>query len=113
MSRVCSGHVAIISSNFWPEPTGIGQTVTEFAEFLGSKGVLPQLALKRFFDFVVSLVGLVALVPHFAAIATAIRLGSHGPICFRQLRVGVGGHPLLDLQVSDHSSGCRGPEGPA
>ncbi|HSM15977.1 MAG TPA: glycosyltransferase [Gemmatimonadales bacterium] len=30
--------VAIISSNFWPEPTGISQTTGEFASFLAARG---------------------------------------------------------------------------
>src|SRR3989454_2818917 len=28
------GHIAIVASNYWPEPTGVSRTVTEFAEFL-------------------------------------------------------------------------------
>src|SRR5437879_5895520 len=34
-----SGPVAIITSNFWPEPTGISQTVTEFARFLADRNI--------------------------------------------------------------------------
>jgi hypothetical protein len=30
---------AIITSNYWPEKTGIGQVTTEFAEFLAAGGV--------------------------------------------------------------------------
>ncbi len=33
-----TGHVAVIASNYWPEPTGVSQTVTEFAEFLACSG---------------------------------------------------------------------------
>jgi len=33
------GRVAILTSNFWPEPTGTGQTVTEFARFLADEGL--------------------------------------------------------------------------
>src|SRR5947207_4648402 len=32
-------YVTIITSNYWPEQTGIGQVTTEFAEFLQSNGV--------------------------------------------------------------------------
>src|SRR5438552_12641690 len=28
------GHLAVISSNYWPEPTGVRRSVTEFTEFL-------------------------------------------------------------------------------
>lgn len=39
-----SGHVAIATSNFWPEPTGTSQTVTEFAEFLAQRGIQVRVA---------------------------------------------------------------------
>lgn len=52
---------------------------------------LPQLALKRVFDFVLSLAGLLVLAPVFGAIALAIKLDSDGPVFFKQQRVGVGG----------------------
>lgn len=39
-----SGHVAIVSSNFWPEQTGIAQTVTEFARFLANRGIIVRVA---------------------------------------------------------------------
>ncbi len=52
---------------------------------------LPQLALKRIFDLIVSLVGLLALAPVFGAIALAVKIDSRGPVFFRQQRVGVGG----------------------
>lgn len=53
--------------------------------------VLPQLALKRAFDLVCSVLGLVLLAPLFALIAVAIKLDSPGRVFFRQRRVGVGG----------------------
>ena len=31
--------VTIISSNYWPERTGIGQVTTEFAEYLAASGM--------------------------------------------------------------------------
>src|SRR6266853_2914754 len=34
-----AGHVAVITSNYWPEPTGISQTVTELTEFLAVRGL--------------------------------------------------------------------------
>jgi putative colanic acid biosynthesis glycosyltransferase WcaI len=39
-----SGHIAIIASNYWPEPTGTSQTVTEFAEFLARRGIHVRVA---------------------------------------------------------------------
>jgi len=44
--------------------------------------------LKRFFDFVFSAVGLLALSPFFLVIALLIKIDSAGPIFFRQVRVG-------------------------
>jgi len=44
--------------------------------------------LKRFFDFVFSAVGLLALSPFFFVIALLIKIDSAGPIFFRQVRVG-------------------------
>lgn len=44
--------------------------------------------LKRFFDIVVSALGLIAAAPLMAAIAVAIKIGSPGPVFFRQERVG-------------------------
>lgn len=50
---------------------------------------------KRFFDVVVSALGLVALTPLFLLISALIRVDSPGPILFRQLRVGLRGQPFL------------------
>src|SRR4051812_30486040 len=36
--------VAIITSNYWPERTGIGQVTTEFAEFLAAEGIAVNVA---------------------------------------------------------------------
>ena len=54
-----------------------------------------QRALKRALDVTVSLGGLVLLSPLFLAVSIAIRLGSPGPILFRQKRVGADGSVFL------------------
>ena len=36
--------VAIVTSNFWPEQTGIGQVTTDFAQYLSSRGVEVRVA---------------------------------------------------------------------
>ena len=36
--------VALVTSNFWPERTGIGQVATEFAQYLASRGIDVQVA---------------------------------------------------------------------
>ena len=50
-----------------------------------------QLVVKRATDIVISSVLLVALAPVFALVALAVRMTSHGPALFRQVRVGQGG----------------------
>ena len=50
-----------------------------------------QVAFKRAFDVVVSATMLVVLSPVLIAIAVAVRLTDHGPVLFRQQRVGLNG----------------------
>jgi len=54
--------------------------------------------LKRTFDFVMALAGLVLLSPVMLAIAVAIRMDSPGPVLFRQERVGRHGQPFRILK---------------
>jgi lipopolysaccharide/colanic/teichoic acid biosynthesis glycosyltransferase len=49
------------------------------------------MAVKRMFDVVGSALGLLVLLPVFVIVAVAIKFDSHGPIFFRQERVGLGG----------------------
>src|SRR6266571_102740 len=44
--------------------------------------------MKRWFDLILSLLGLIVLAPVFAAVAVAIKLESAGPVFYRGLRVG-------------------------
>lgn len=53
-----------------------------------------QVALKRTTDIVLSLAGMLLLLPVFAAVAVAVKLDSDGPVLFRQKRLGVGGRPF-------------------
>lgn len=50
--------------------------------------------LKRAVDILISLFGLLLLLPLLLLIATLIKLDSPGPVFFRQLRVGMGGKPF-------------------
>jgi exopolysaccharide biosynthesis polyprenyl glycosylphosphotransferase len=52
---------------------------------------LPQLALKRMMDVVLTLVALLVLWPLLVLVALAVKLDSPGPVLFRQRRAGVGG----------------------
>jgi len=57
-----------------------------------------QLVLKRFFDFVVALIGLVLLSPVFLIVAILIKLDSAGSVFFRQERIGKGGKPFYPFK---------------
>jgi lipopolysaccharide/colanic/teichoic acid biosynthesis glycosyltransferase len=50
--------------------------------------------MKRIFDIVCSGIGLLVLSPFFAALATAIKLESRGPVFYRGVRVGLNGKPF-------------------
>ena len=47
--------------------------------------------LKRLYDIIFALIGLILLSPFFAAIAMAIKMDSPGSVFFRQGRMGLGG----------------------
>jgi lipopolysaccharide/colanic/teichoic acid biosynthesis glycosyltransferase len=51
-------------------------------------------ALKRVFDFVVSLLAIILLSPVLAIVALAVKLDSQGPALFHQERIGKGGKPF-------------------
>ncbi|MGB4408164.1 MAG: sugar transferase [Sphaerochaeta sp.] len=58
----------------------------------GGVGVVREmfyLRIKRFFDFILSLLGLIILSPVFLVIIIAIKLDSKGPVLFKQKRVGI------------------------
>ena len=54
-----------------------------------------QVLFKRAADVVATILGLVLLSPLLLLIAAAIRLGSKGPIIFKQTRVGKNGRPFV------------------
>ena len=45
--------------------------------------------IKRLFDFILSLLGLIILSPIFLVLIVAIKLDSPGPVLFKQKRVGI------------------------
>ena len=47
------------------------------------------LKIKRFMDFILSLIGLIILAPVFLLIIIAIKIDSKGPVLFNQKRVGI------------------------
>ncbi|WP_228430848.1 sugar transferase [Baekduia soli] len=66
-----------------------GMTLLGVREFALSRS---SRLVKRAFDVVGALVGLVFLAPLFAVIAALIKLDSRGPVFFRQERIGRDGH---------------------
>jgi len=55
--------------------------------------------MPRIFDIVIAAVALVVLSPVLLAAAVAIKLGSRGPVLYRQRRVGLGGEELEMLKL--------------
>lgn len=58
-------------------------------EFSGTRWLI-----KSAFDRAVAALAIIALLPLFAAVAVAIKLGDNGPVLFRQTRVGKDGKPF-------------------
>jgi exopolysaccharide biosynthesis polyprenyl glycosylphosphotransferase len=56
-------------------------------------------AVKRTFDLAATIMGLVVLTPAMLAFAIGIRMGSPGPILFRQRRIGRNGQPFEVLKL--------------
>ena len=68
--------------------------------------------LKRIFDIVFSLLGLLVLTPFFLIIAILIKFRSSGPVFFRQIRVGKNGqlfqiHKFRTMVVNAESLGPK------
>ncbi len=54
--------------------------------------------LKRTFDLILATLGVIVLGPLLAAIALAVKLTSRGPVLYRSMRPGMGGHPFACLK---------------
>jgi lipopolysaccharide/colanic/teichoic acid biosynthesis glycosyltransferase len=67
--------------------------------------------IKRTFDIVLALLGLILLCPFFLAAAILIKLDSKGPVFFRQVRVGKNGTPfeMLKFRTMMESMHWAGP----
>jgi exopolysaccharide biosynthesis polyprenyl glycosylphosphotransferase len=66
-----------------------------------------SLAIKRTTDLFGAAIGLLAIGPIMLAIALAVRLASHGPILFRQVRVGRDGKPFTMLKFRTMVDGAE------
>jgi exopolysaccharide biosynthesis polyprenyl glycosylphosphotransferase len=65
-----------------------------------------QAAAKRACDVLVAGLGLLALAPLLLAVALAIKLGSPGPVVFRQERIGLRGRPFTLLKFRTMVAGA-------
>lgn len=61
------------------------EEVKQYYDILENKTV--SLTAKRFFDFMLSLIMIIILLPVFLIITVVIKLDSKGPVMFRQVRV--------------------------
>jgi lipopolysaccharide/colanic/teichoic acid biosynthesis glycosyltransferase len=64
------------------------------------------MATKRAFDVLVSAAALIVLAPLLAAVAIAIKLGSRGPVLFRQVRIGRDGESFTMLKFRTMVAGA-------
>lgn len=66
--------------------------------------------MKRLFDIIVALTGLILLSPLFVLVAALIKLDSTGPVFFRQERIGKGFRPfnILKFRTMVHDAQKRG-----
>lgn len=67
---------------------------------------------KRFFDIVLSSIGIVLCIPIFIIIAVAIKIEDGGPVFFRQTRIGYRGKPFTILKFRTMVPGAEN-QGPA
>jgi exopolysaccharide biosynthesis polyprenyl glycosylphosphotransferase len=65
-----------------------------------------QAAAKRACDVAISALGLLVLLPLFAAVAAAIKATSRGPVVFRQERIGLRGRPFTLLKFRTMVAGA-------
>ncbi|NLJ30265.1 MAG: sugar transferase [Clostridiales bacterium] len=70
-------------------------TLRVYETYCPTRGQKHYVPLKRFFDIILSGTMLVLLSPIFFLSAAAIKLDSHGPVLFRQKRVGRNGRKII------------------
>jgi len=65
------------------------------------------LSVKRIFDFLISLIVLVLLLPFFLAVAVLIKLNSPGQVFFRQERIGKNEKPFYPVKFRTMIKGAQ------
>lgn len=53
-----------------------------------------QMSLKRILDIIISIIGMIILLPVYIAVAIGVKMSSKGPIIYKQERVGLHGKPF-------------------
>lgn len=66
------------------------------------------MTIKRIFDFIVSLIGLIVLSPVFLLIAICIKTDSKGPVFYSQERIGYLGKPFRILKFRTMTEDASG-----
>ena len=82
--EVVTGHVSF--TNVTSEP---------LVDITSSRMPAWQQSVKRVFDIVVSVVGMLILSPVYLYVAIRVKLGSKGPIFYKQERIGYEGSPFM------------------
>ncbi|HEY7281200.1 MAG TPA: sugar transferase [Actinomycetota bacterium] len=67
----------------------------------------PKAALKRAFDLGLSIFGILLTAPVWLVTAIAVKVSSHGPVFFRQIRVGRGGTPFTVYKFRTMHNGAE------
>ena len=66
------------------------------------------MTMKRLFDILTAFTGLMVTLPIYPFVALAIKLGSPGPVFYRQVRIGLNGHPFAILKFCTMINGTDG-----
>ncbi len=73
----------------------------------GFKRRILATGLKRIIDVVASTMGLITLAPLLCLIAILIKLDSHGPVFYTQMRVGLRGKPFMIWKLRSMHTGAE------
>jgi sugar transferase (PEP-CTERM system associated) len=99
-------------STFWERETGKMDLDALHPSWLifsdGFVGGWIQAAIKRFFDIAASLILLSVSFPVMGLAALAVKLGSKGPVLYRQERVGLNGAPFMLLKFRSMRTDAEG-----
>lgn len=76
-----------------------GETVWLVGHWSPPRGARWQRMVKRLIDVIGAVVGLVVLAPFLLCVGMTVKLGSRGPVLFRQVRIGRGGRSFRMLKI--------------